>query len=103
MTVVASGKSYQWQPELAQAIDFIREADHQRAKWRAAHARRNLKPKMKVLRGPAKEQAKHDWLNNPALSGEEVAAKWEVGVRTLYNLFGPRNTPLFGKLKGRRK
>lgn len=54
------------------------------------------------LRGSAKEQAETDW-HNPAMSGEEVAAKWEVGHRTLYNQFGPRLIPDRSPTRGRRR
>lgn len=103
VTVVAAAKSYRWSPELPEALAFIREAVHQHGKWRAANARRHGKPRQKVLRGASKDAAKVDWFN-PILSAEEVATKWEVGVRTLYNLFGARGTPPFGaRVKGRRR
>lgn len=100
--VVASGKSYRWHPDAAEAIDLVREGEHQRAKWRAAHARKKAPPRKKVLRAAEKAKAKLAWFDHTK-SGEEVAREFGVGHRTLYNTFGPRGAPLFGGQKGRRK
>lgn len=106
-TVYVANKTreFRWHPDAAEALDVMREAEHQRALWRAAHARRSgtgiRRGGKRALDTRDKALAKIDWFD-PKLSGSEVAEKWSVGLKTLHTWFGPRGTPRFGG-KGRRK
>lgn len=104
--VVSKAREFHWHPDAAEALDVMREAEHQRALWRAAHARKSAtgarRGGTRALSDKDKALCKIDWLDQQ-YSGLQVSKKWGVSVETLYRWFGPKGTPRFGNRAGRRK
>jgi hypothetical protein len=95
----AAGAVVRFHPDAAAAIRFAAEAESQGQRERAAKARRGITRKVgppAALSGKRLADAKGAW-TNPETSAQQVADASGASVRTLYRLFGPKGTPLFGK------
>lgn len=93
LKVAKTGRVFEWDPRVAQAIDLLRDGEYQRLKLRAKHAGTYATGFQRggnlVLTGKKKDAAKLAW-RDPARSAKSIAAEFGVGVRTLYNYFGNR-------------
>ena len=80
-------------------IRFAERAESQGQQERAAKARRNITRRAgppPALTGKKLKEAKALW-KNPETTARQVEQATGASVRTLYRMFGPRGTPVFGK------
>lgn len=103
LVVASTGRRHRWHPDAAEALTLAADirADERAlvmAKARAAGAalgRQNFTPQQW-------KDAKAAWADE-TLTAEEAAAKTPIGMRSLYRKFGPKGSPAFGRVKGKRK
>ncbi len=95
-------QSVTWHPDALTVIAFAERAESETRRRVTAKARER-KVELGVtggaptrLQGQRLEQARERWADL-STSARQVAEEFEVGVRTLYRLFGPKGTPNFGR------
>lgn len=104
---IETQRSYAWSPEAVEIAELAARSESQRKREQLMRMRERAN-ELGVERGKATKlsdkkmrELKVDWRNG-LLTAAEVAAKYKVPVRTLYNKLGVRGTPRFGGPKGRR-
>jgi DNA invertase Pin-like site-specific DNA recombinase len=98
-----AGQAVRWHPDARIAIAFAERAESQGKRQRAANARKGIT--RRPGRSPALTQAQQkrakDLWANPETTARQVADATGASERTLYRLFGPKGTPLFGRKSGK--
>ena len=94
-----AGEAVKPHPEALAMIRFAERAESQGQQERAAKARRNITHRAgppAALTGKKLAAAKVAW-GDPEKAARQVAEECGASVRTLYRLFGPKGTPVFGR------
>jgi len=97
-----AGETVHLQPEAIRAMAFLDRAESGAKRESAARMRARQVAlgatggRPERLRGNTKTAAAAAWVDLTK-TARDVAVEFNVGVRTLYRLFGPKGTPRFGK------
>jgi DNA invertase Pin-like site-specific DNA recombinase len=97
-----TGEAVQLQPEAIRAMAFLDRAESGLKREQAARMRQRKVAlgatggRPERLRGKTKAAAAAAWADITK-TARDVALEFNVGARTLYRLFGPKGTPLFGR------
>lgn len=103
LCVASTGGRHRHSPELQQALDLVRDIRRDERAMVMAKARQGLKNLGRKKFSPQQwKDAKALWLD-PAVTAEAAAERSGIGMRSLYRRFGPKGTPAFGRVKGKRK
>lgn len=101
--VASTRRAYRWHPDAADGIAFAAEVRADERALVLTKARAGLKAlgRQKFTAQQWKE-AKALWAD-PNVTVADAEKRTGIGYRSLYRRFGPKGTPSFGKVKGKRK
>ncbi|MBX9594046.1 MAG: hypothetical protein K2X46_06760 [Roseomonas sp.] len=108
LCIASTGARYSAPPEAQEAVaSGLRLAADIKRDERAAvleRARKGIrgKPAGKPAVGPERMEAARVFWFDATIDGDEAARRAGIGRRTLHRHFGPRETPAFGKPRGRK-
>jgi hypothetical protein len=101
--VASTGRAYRWHPDAADGIQFAADVRADERALVLARARAGLRQlgRQKFTAQQWKE-AKELWAD-PAVTVADTEKRTGIGYRSLYRRFGPKGSPAFGRVKGKRK
>lgn len=102
LCVASTGSRHKWTPDLADALAWIKAARADERGLVLAKARAGRTLGRKTFTPQQWKEARSLWANAD-VTAEAAAERSGIGMRTLYRKLGPKGTPAFGKVKGRRK
>lgn len=102
--VASTGRRYRWHPDAADTLRLMREAKAEERALVMAKARAGIRRRRETLFTPEQwEKAEQLWRDRRE-TAKGVSKASGIGVRRLYDRFGPRGTPAFGRpFKGKGK
>lgn len=105
LRVASTGGSYRILPAVADALLLIAAIREDERKAALEVARKGLKSGRRAgnpKTNPERMEAARVFWFDQTITGEEAAERAGIGHRTLHRHFGPRETPAFGKPRGRK-